>query len=192
MALIKCPECGKDVSEKCIKCPQCGYPINRLAEPVINAKQTHKAQSGLDGKTIGVLVAIASVVVLLCIVVFSQKPASYTYTSNTTSKTTSQTKSTYSEVATAVLKISDAKVSSNSSYTIVTGTITNNGKNTYTFVKVKGAFQNSAGKTIDTDWTYAVGSEGLAPGESTTFRMSVSEDSSIKKCDVSIYEYKAK
>ena len=27
MALIKCPECGKDVSDKSISCPNCGYPI---------------------------------------------------------------------------------------------------------------------------------------------------------------------
>lgn len=27
MALIKCPECGKSVSDKTDKCPDCGYPI---------------------------------------------------------------------------------------------------------------------------------------------------------------------
>ena len=27
MALIKCPECGRDVSDKSSKCPQCGFPI---------------------------------------------------------------------------------------------------------------------------------------------------------------------
>lgn len=24
MALIKCPECGKEISDKAIKCPHCG------------------------------------------------------------------------------------------------------------------------------------------------------------------------
>lgn len=28
MALIKCPECGKKVSDKAIACPNCGYPMN--------------------------------------------------------------------------------------------------------------------------------------------------------------------
>ena len=28
MALIKCPECGKDVSTSASACPHCGYPIN--------------------------------------------------------------------------------------------------------------------------------------------------------------------
>ncbi len=28
MALIKCPECGKEISEKSSKCINCGYPLN--------------------------------------------------------------------------------------------------------------------------------------------------------------------
>jgi len=28
MALITCPECGRQVSDKAAACPQCGYPIN--------------------------------------------------------------------------------------------------------------------------------------------------------------------
>lgn len=27
MALIKCPECGKEISDVAVKCPNCGYPI---------------------------------------------------------------------------------------------------------------------------------------------------------------------
>ena len=27
MAMIKCPECGKDVSDKAVSCPSCGTPI---------------------------------------------------------------------------------------------------------------------------------------------------------------------
>ena len=93
------------------------------------------------------------------------------------------------ESAYSVLKFSDLKVSSNSSYTICTGTLKNTGKKTYDFVEVKGAFKDSAGNVIDTDWTYAVGSEGLAPGEATTFRMSVTKNSKITSCSVSIIDY---
>ena len=28
MSLIKCPECGKEISDKAVSCPQCGYPIS--------------------------------------------------------------------------------------------------------------------------------------------------------------------
>lgn len=27
MALIKCPECGKEISDAAVKCPNCGYPV---------------------------------------------------------------------------------------------------------------------------------------------------------------------
>ena len=28
MALINCPECGREISDKAVSCPHCGYPIN--------------------------------------------------------------------------------------------------------------------------------------------------------------------
>ena len=88
-----------------------------------------------------------------------------------------------------VLEFSDINVSHNSSYTVCTGTVTNNGRKTYTFVEVKGKFEDSSGTVLDTDWTYAVGSEGLAPGESVTFRLSVDKDRTIAKCSVEILDY---
>ncbi len=30
MALIKCPECGKDISDKAPACIHCGYPLSEL------------------------------------------------------------------------------------------------------------------------------------------------------------------
>lgn len=88
----------------------------------------------------------------------------------------------------SALKISNVEVTSNSSYTVCTGKITNQGKKNYSFVKVKGAFKNSSGTVLDTDWTYAVGSEGLDPGESKSFRMSVPKNYSISSCSVSIMD----
>ena len=87
------------------------------------------------------------------------------------------------------LKISNITLSSNSSYTIAEGTITNNSDQTVSYVKIKGSFETSSGTVIDTDWTYAVGSEGLTPGESCKWRMSVSKDSSIKNCIVTILDF---
>jgi len=33
MALIKCPECSNEVSDKAIACPKCGYPLQPAAQP---------------------------------------------------------------------------------------------------------------------------------------------------------------
>lgn len=32
MALIKCPECKKKISDQCGKCPNCGYPIEKICD----------------------------------------------------------------------------------------------------------------------------------------------------------------
>lgn len=34
MALIKCPECGKEISDRAASCPNCGYPISQENQPV--------------------------------------------------------------------------------------------------------------------------------------------------------------
>lgn len=94
-----------------------------------------------------------------------------------------------SESGYSVLEITLDSVSSNSSYTICTGSVKNTGADTYYYVEVKGAFKDSSGNVIDTDWTYAVGSEGLAPGESSTFRLSVTKDHDIKSCTVSLLDF---
>jgi hypothetical protein len=68
------------------------------------------------------------------------------------------------------------------------GSVQNNGKKTYKYVKVRGAFIDRTGKTIDTDWTYAVGSEGLRPGEKSSFRMSVPVFSNFMMAEATIFE----
>lgn len=92
------------------------------------------------------------------------------------------------ETERTALKILNVSVTSNSSYTICTGTVTNNGEKSYDFVEVKGSFKDSSGTVLDTDWTYAVGSEGLDPGESTIFRLSVQKNSKITDCSVSFMD----
>ena len=41
MALINCPECGKQISDKAPACPDCGYPIN----PTTQSTSTHEDNS---------------------------------------------------------------------------------------------------------------------------------------------------
>lgn len=42
MALIKCPECEKEVSDKAPACPHCGAPINQAKEKLKKAKKEPK------------------------------------------------------------------------------------------------------------------------------------------------------
>lgn len=51
----------------------------------------------------------------------------------------------------------------------VTGSIWNGGDDRVEFVKVAIEWQDGSRSVIDTDWTYAVGAEGLAPRQSSEF-----------------------
>lgn len=50
MALIKCPECGKEVSENAISCPNCGEPISK--KPQYSADISGEIDSGTETFTI--------------------------------------------------------------------------------------------------------------------------------------------
>lgn len=96
---------------------------------------------------------------------------------------------TYDPVYSYELGISGVTISSNTAYTIAEGIITNNGDRTVSFVQIKGAFKTRSGTVVDTDWTYAVGAEGLAPGESCKWRMSISKNTVVVDCDVTILDF---
>jgi ribosomal protein S27AE len=55
MALINCPECDKQISDKAQNCPGCGMPIIRnepeeyLACPKCKSKELHSEKSGFSG-----------------------------------------------------------------------------------------------------------------------------------------------
>lgn len=78
---------------------------------------------------------------------------------------------------------------SNSSYTVCAGTVTNKSDNVHRFIQVKGEFMDEGGNTIDTAWTYACGDEGLRPGESSKFTMSVARDSRITNVRCYTYDF---
>lgn len=67
MALVICPECKKDVSDKAYSCPHCGYPINQqliqqeefLCCPYCFSRELHSEHKGFSGgkALAGVMVA---------------------------------------------------------------------------------------------------------------------------------------
>ncbi len=81
MALINCPECNKDVSEKADSCPNCGYPIrNEVIEKNIQVDNTSPdeqvdSSSLLEyankNRVIAAIVGVSMVVVLILIFVIS-------------------------------------------------------------------------------------------------------------------------
>lgn len=62
----------------------------------------------------------------------------------------------------------------------ISGTTTNNSSQSVEFIKIKISLKDSSGKVTDTTWTYAVGAEGLAPGESTQWKVYCTEAEDIE------------
>jgi hypothetical protein len=42
MALIYCPDCGKEVSDSASNCPNCAYPLSRLKNKVVSNTPIYK------------------------------------------------------------------------------------------------------------------------------------------------------
>lgn len=50
MALIKCPECGKEISDKAPACIHCGYPINSVSTVAAKPKSYNVIFKGFSRK----------------------------------------------------------------------------------------------------------------------------------------------
>jgi len=78
MALIKCSECGKDVSDKASSCPNCGAPILENAKAVVDEprreplgpviKENGKAIMFISIGVIMVIVGLMTIVMIIGII----------------------------------------------------------------------------------------------------------------------------
>ena len=48
MALIKCPECGKEISDKSSACIHCGYPLANIQQEKPKVIQTQSAENSVQ------------------------------------------------------------------------------------------------------------------------------------------------
>lgn len=68
MALIKCPDCGKEISDKAVVCINCGCPINKFEE---KKNTNHKTEKKSNRKKLGIifgLILVLSVGLVLCVI----------------------------------------------------------------------------------------------------------------------------
>lgn len=66
MALIKCPECGKEISDKAKACPNCGCPLEQKEEPVNVQTHRYTVKKNNIGKVIiAIMVFIIAVIGVL-------------------------------------------------------------------------------------------------------------------------------
>lgn len=65
MALIKCPECGREISDKAGKCPECGYPIKVSSHSIMKGIQNKLIFNTTKRRIIIVTVAICIIILTL-------------------------------------------------------------------------------------------------------------------------------
>lgn len=85
MALIKCPECEKDISNKATSCPNCGCPLNnsqtQSTTPVLQdgnykiSTQSYNYRKHIPIKIIAIIVCIVVVVCIAIIYFCNKKPS---------------------------------------------------------------------------------------------------------------------
>ena len=89
------------------------------------------------------------------------------------------------------LSLSDIEIKNNGDTSkVAEGRITNNGEYGYKFVKITVDFLDEDGKTIESEWTYAVGGEGLEPGESKSWSVHTEYNTDIVKARASVDDCK--
>ena len=180
-----CATCGYPITDTQNFCPRCGAVVSQAPTPI---PPPPKPKTPLRKILIPVICGVLLITIGIIIIanIADNSSSSSTYSGDYSYSSPSSSPSYSTETAATALSFTNVKIEHNTSYTVCTGTVKNNGKKTYEFVKIKGSFKNSVGTVVDTDWTYAVGAEGLAPGESATFRMSIPKDASVKSCSISL------
>lgn len=86
------------------------------------------------------------------------------------------------------IKFEEVQIFSRDNFMYCEGKIRNTGMREFDFVKVKVEWLDGGGTILDTDYTYAVGSEGLAPNEAKSFSIMAPSDSKMQRARYYIIE----
>lgn len=184
-----CKKCGTKLSKTAQFCHKCGT-------------KTDVPQIKLSKKTMAIVGAIALIFLLTFGIVtlidnLSDSPSSggsggsyNTGGSYNSGSSNTGTSSGLSKSLGLSLSVTSTKKSGN--YTYVYCSVKNVSSNyssptRYRYVKVKALFKDYSGQVVDTDWTYAVDSVWLEPGETKTFYYMV-KNTSVSSATLSFTE----
>ena len=168
----------------------CGFVL--LLIGLLTSKKSTKNQKKA-GVTLAVILMILSVgmsSVLIYNDVKGQKHSSSHSSSSSSGSSGSGASSYQMDHATYCLlymKVKDVKIKRDGNWVYCTGSVQNTGTYQIKYVKVRAGFKDAKGNVIDSDWTYAVDSDWLNPGESKSFEMMIKdENKKIKDADVMV------
>lgn len=87
------------------------------------------------------------------------------------------------------IKIEDEELIFKGDYMYFSGYVKNTGDRNYSYIKVKATYCDKNNNVIDTDSTYAVGSEGLAPNDRKSFEIMTRYNKNVTQGSLSILDY---
>ena len=65
MALINCPECGKEISDSAMNCPNCGYPMQVESASTNKLKEDNKIPKKIP---VVLMLCMAAVIIMMILV----------------------------------------------------------------------------------------------------------------------------
>ena len=184
-----CINCGKMIDDDSVFCIHCGTEVK--VRTIIQEKAgsenkqiTTKSKKRIAFVCLLIMIAVIATVIVIVVSGKSRNNGSADSPSNSSSTDYEMSHETYCLL---YLDVSDVKVKHDGNYTYVSGKLNNNGSYSIKYVKVKAVCKDYSGGIVDTDWTYAVGSTWLEPGECVSFEMMIKDtDYKIKTADVSV------
>jgi hypothetical protein len=83
------------------------------------------------------------------------------------------------------LVFEETKLVVGDNYMEATGYFKNQSNQTYSYVKVKVDYKDKDGNIVDTDWTYGIDGEGLAPNSRKSFKVMTPSNPAVTNCTFS-------
>ena len=191
MALIKCPECGKEISDNAQNCPQCGYPLKGSAtkgedNPSIGtAKGSQQTSQPVPKKKKnGCLVGCLTFFIIFAVLIFiiSSIGGKSTKTSPDKSTKSNTEKSSETNVSETSIPETEAKKEdleilsyenlNDGMLRYVTGQVKNNTDKNYSYVQIEIKMYKDdtvLGSTLDN-------MNNLGPGETWQFKAIITDN----------------
>lgn len=151
--------------------------------------ESAEKKGGYSAGQVGCLAILVLLLVGYCMNVGDQTPSTYPPATNAET-TSSIPTSTPPQVD---LELANIDCTASYGYATIKGSVKNTGDVAVNFVTVELRWLDGNGEVVDTGWTYAVGSEHLRPGESSTFEDSSTHQAvqgSHWRCEANLKDYR--
>ena len=159
MALIKCKECGNEISKKAKTCPKCGAPVKQ-------------------GSSFGGLLTLFVVIVIL-VAVWPDTDSTY---STTSKKSTHTSTSKYTPPA-PPLELISWRCETEHGYMFVRGEVKNVSSKSLDNVTVVGEFRTADGTLVKSD-SALIDYNPILPGQTSPFSTGTSVNPAFKRCGI--------